>query len=106
MRRLLTGAAMVASVAVLGVTTTHAASIDRREHRQIGRIAHGVGSGALTRRGAARLLAEQAHIRAREFVYRRTGGELTRWERRDLHRRLNRAGRHIWIQAHDGQRRR
>jgi hypothetical protein len=102
---LIIGAATVATVAVLGVTTSSAGSIDRREHRQLHRIRHGIHTGTLTRPETSRLLAEQSRIRAREFVYRRTGGTFSRWERRDLHRRLDLASRHIWIQTHDGQNR-
>jgi hypothetical protein len=105
MRMLLIGAATAVTVAVLGVTPGSAGSIDRREHRQLHRIGQGIHSGALTRREAGRLLAEHSRIRAEEFVYRRTGGGLSPWERRDLHRDLNRASRHIWIQKHDAQRR-
>ena len=112
MRMLILGAVTVSAVAVLGVTTAsagsidrRAGSIDRREHRQLHRIRHGIHSGALTRREAARLLAEQRHIRAEEYFYRRTGGGLSRWERRDLQRDLNRSSRHIRRQAHDAQRR-
>jgi hypothetical protein len=52
----------------------HAGSINRREHRQIARITRGVQSGALTRR-----------------------------ERLRLQHDLNRAGRDICRQTHDGQ---
>jgi hypothetical protein len=73
------------------------------EHRQIERIARGVRSGELTRRETARLLAEQAYIRAEEYRFRHTGGGLSPRERLRLQRDLNRASRHIYRQTHDGQ---
>ena len=43
--------------------------------------------------------------RSRPVFYRHTGGGLLPWERRDLRRDLNRTGRDIYRQKHDGQRR-
>jgi len=104
MRTLVTAILILATVATLAVGAD-AGSIDRREHRQIQRIAQGVRSGQLTARETARLLAEQAMIRAEEYRYRHSGGGLSRWERRDLQRDLNRASRDIHHQRHDAQHR-
>ena len=87
----------------LGVSAAQAGTIDRREHHQRARLAQGVRSGELTHREAQRLRAEQAALRAEERLYRRTGDGLSRWERRDLHRDLNRTSRDIRRQKHDGQ---
>jgi hypothetical protein len=40
---------------------------------------------------------------AEERLYRRTGGGLSGWERRDLRRDQNRASRDIYRQKHDEQ---
>ena len=82
-----------------------AGPINRREHRQVRRIVHGVRSGALTRRETARLAAEQARIRVMERRLRRSGDGLSRREYVRLQRALNRSSRHIYRQTHDRQRR-
>ena len=83
--------------------SVHAGPVNHRQARQADRIRHGVATGALTPRETARLATEQRAIAAEEWWYRRNG--LQPWERRDLQRDQNRAGRHIWLEAHDGQRR-
>lgn len=105
----------VAGVVVAGVLTAgliagtaaaaDAGTINRREHRQVRRIIHGVRSGALTGRETARLIAEQARIRVVEHRLRRSGAGLTPQEYRRLQRALTRASRHIYRQTHDRQRR-
>jgi len=82
-----------------------AGPINRREHRQVRRIVHGVRSGALTRRETARLAVEQARIRVMERRLRRSGDGLSRREYVRLQRALNRSSRHIYRQTHDRQRR-
>ena len=82
-----------------------AGPINRREHRQVRRIVHGVRSGALTRRETARLAVEQARIRVMERHLRRSGDGLSRREYLRLQRALNRSSRHIYRQTHDRQRR-
>lgn len=77
-------------------------SIDRREDRQHDRIAQGIRSGELTRHEAQRLMAEQRMIRQEERRYK-ADGVLSDWERRDLQRDLDAAGRHIYEQSHDAQ---
>src|SRR6185295_829866 len=90
-------------VAGLLALPTAEAAVDGREHRQRERIRDGVQSGELTRHEAARLRREQAGIRAEERRYRRSGDSLSRRERRDLQRDLNRSSRDIRRQKHDGQ---
>jgi len=90
-------------VAGLLALPTAEAAVDGREHRQRERIRDGVQSGELTRHEAARLRREQAGIRAEERRYRRSGDGLSRRERRDLQRDLNRSSRDIRRQKHDGQ---
>jgi hypothetical protein len=102
MKGLAVAALTVAGVLVLSAAA-QAGSINRREHRQMHRIADGVRSGQLTKRETARLLAEQAYIRVEEARYRRSGGGLGPREYRDLQRDLNRASRDIYRQKHDAQ---
>lgn len=97
------------AVLALGAGTAHAhrahdAGVNHRQAHQHARIAGGVASGALTRGEAGLLAREQAAIRAEERFYK-SDGRLTRAERADLHRDLNRSSRHIWFEKHDGQRR-
>lgn len=79
-------------------------SIDRRQYDQRERIEQGLRSGALTREEARSLAAEQRAIRQEERAYR-SDGVLTRAEREDLWRDLNVAGRNIYTQTHDAERR-
>jgi hypothetical protein len=104
MRMMITAILMITTIVTLA-GAADAGSINRREHRQIARIAQGVRSGQLTARETARLLAEQAAIRAEEYRFRQSGGGLSPWERRDLQRDLNRASRDIYRQTHDAQHR-
>ena len=74
--------------------------INRLQERQRERILQGMRSGELTRREAARLIAEQRMIREDERRYR-ADGVLTRDERRDVWQPLNAASRHIYNETHD-----
>jgi len=99
---------VVAGLMAAGLVTgtagvANADSINRREHRQVRRIIHGVWSGALTRREIARLAVEQVRIRAIERRLRQNGGGLSVREHLRLQRALNRASRHIYRQLHDRQ---
>ncbi len=76
--------------------------VNRREHRQVHRIRHGIRDGELTRREAARLGAEQARIRGYER-YARSDGRVTFRERRRLDHMLDRSNRNIYRQTHDRQ---
>ena len=96
------GWAMLMVVAVLTAAPAAAGTIDRRQHRQRARVDAGVRSGELTQFEASRLRAEQAALRGEERLYRRTGGGLAAWERRDLRRDLNRTSRDIRRQKNDG----
>jgi len=75
--------------------------INAREHRQIQRIKDGRQNDELTRGELNRLRADEAAIRAEERVYRRSGDGLTRPERRDLQRDLNRTSREIYRAKHN-----
>jgi hypothetical protein len=75
----------------------------QRDQRQ--RVEQGIRSGALTRSEAQRLMAEQRALEAEERRYL-ADGVLTQWERTDLARDLNVAGRHIYNETHDAQVRR
>lgn len=79
--------------------------VNARQHNQQQRIVHGARSGELTRGEAQRLRTEQRFIRHEERLFK-SDGNLSGAERRELHRDLNRASRHIYNEKHDEQRRR
>ena len=103
--RILTAATLALGTVLALSGIAQAGTINRREHRQIHRIAEGVQSGQLTRRETARLLAEQAYIRAEEYRFRHSGNGLSARERLRLQHDLNRASRDIYVQKHDAQHR-
>lgn len=94
-------------VALLFAGAAHADTpvVDQRQADQRARINEGVASGELTRREAAGLRAEQAHIRQDEREAK-ADGVVTRRERRHLERELNRSSVDIHEQKHDAQGRR
>lgn len=77
--------------------------IDPREHRQAVRIRDGREDKELTRRELDRLRADEASIGAKERVYRKSGDGLSRWERRDLQKDLNRTSREIYRAKHNNR---
>lgn len=100
-----------ATLAILGLAagTAHAhrtfdPGVNHRQAHQHARIAGGAASGALTRGETHALAAQQRAIRVEERFYK-SDGRLTRVERVDLHRDLDRAHRNIWREKHDGERR-
>ena len=82
-------------------STRHRAGINARERRQAARIREGRQDDQITRGELNRLRADEAAIRAEERVYRRSGDGLSRWERRDLQRDLNRTSREIYRLRHN-----
>ena len=78
--------------------------INMRQAEQRARIERGFHNGSITRREFRDLIAEQNHIQAIERSYV-ADGFLSPSERFDLHRRLDLSQRHIYWEAHDGQRR-
>ena len=95
--------AMLMVAGLLAIPAAEASSVDGREHEQRERIREGVRSGELTRHEAARLRREQTRVRREERRYRASGDGLSRRERRDLQRDLDRSSRNIRRQKHDGQ---
>jgi len=89
----------------ISVSAQTTPGVDRREHRQQRRIHHGVKSGSLTKREAARLEAQQAETRRLE-AKAKSDGTVTRKERAHLQSRENKTSRHIYRQKHDAQTRR
>lgn len=77
-------------------------NINQRQRRLDERIDRGIRRGCLSRREADRLRAEFRNIAALEARYRRTGGGLNAWERRDLDQRFDRLGADIRRQCNDG----
>jgi uncharacterized membrane protein YebE (DUF533 family) len=82
----------------------HRGGIDGLQHRQQSQIREGMRNGSLTPQEARRLYGEQREIAALERSYR-ADGVLTRSERHDLREELRDAGRHIYNQSHDDDRR-
>ena len=78
--------------------------VDERQQNQRSRVQQGVASGEITRPEAAKLRAEQRHVKR---VERRAkaDGEVTKRERATLHRKQNKASRDIRRQKHDAQER-
>lgn len=64
-------------------------NINQRQANLDRRIDQGVRSGQITRNEAVRLRGEFRQIATLEQRYRRTGGGLEAWERRDLDRRFD-----------------
>ena len=78
--------------------------VDQRQQVQRSRIREGIATGEVTRPEAARLRAEQRHIRRAERRAK-ADGTVTPKERARLHQKQNRASRDIRRQKHDGQQR-
>lgn len=78
-------------------------SINQRQASLQQRINQGVRSGALNRNEASRLRTRFANLNRLEYRYRRTGGGLSTWERRDLDHRFDMLSRSIRTQKHDRQ---
>lgn len=82
----------------------HGRGIGQRMHNQHERIEQGIRSGELTRSEARQLGTEQRAIRREERQYK-SDGVLTKAERKDLQQDLNVAGKDIYNQKHDAERR-
>ena len=74
--------------------------INTRQKRQHQRIRQGVRSEELTRRETVRLRNEQRDIRQEEREAK-SDGDVTRQERRSIHREQNQASRHIYRAKHN-----
>ena len=80
------------------------AEVDRREARQQGRIAEGVGSGQLTPGETARIEHQEARIQKEIKADRAAnGGVLTPAERRSINRQENRESRRIYAAKHNAR---
>ncbi|GBE06624.1 MAG TPA: hypothetical protein ENG95_02880 [Nitrospirae bacterium] len=103
--------ALIAVLAMILFTTpaiagnTYDPGVNKRQRVQRHRIVDGVKSGELNRREAFRLSKEQAHIAGKERAFK-SDGTLTKRERINLQRSLDRSGRHIFREKHDRQHRR
>ncbi|SRR5579872_3645632 len=77
-------------------------TINQRLENQKDRIQAGTKDDQLTKGERTRLHANDAGIRAQERVYRRAnGGTLTKGERHQLNRELNRNSRQIYRDRHN-----
>ena len=99
---------LIAVIFVLGLGLSAMAQktpvVDNRQTRQQRRIRHGVKSGSLTRREAAKLEAGQARTRRIERRAK-ADGTVTAQERARLQHRENKTSRKIYRQKHDNQKR-
>ena len=75
--------------------------INAREHRQMERIKDGKEDGQLTKGELDKLKADEAAIRAEERVFRKSGGGLSKVERKDLEKDLNQTSREIYRLKHN-----
>jgi hypothetical protein len=83
-------------------TGDHRGTVNQRLENQKDRIQAGHQDAQLTKREATRLRANDAAIRAQEKVYRKAnGGKLTKGERKQLNRELNRNSRRIYRARHN-----
>lgn len=98
----LVGLGLFALTAGSALAQAHHHGAGQRMHNQHQRIEHGMHSGQLNHREAARLNREQRQIRHEARDYRRDG-VMTRAERADLRHDQNRASRHIYAERHDRQ---
>lgn len=77
--------------------------INAREHRQAERIKDGVKDKELTRAELDKLRADEAAIRAEERVYRKSGDGLSRAEKKDLEKDLNKTSKEIHRAKHNNR---
>ena len=81
-------------------------TINNRQANIEQRIDQGVRRGDLTRQEAMRLRGEFRTLERLEINYRRSGGGLSTWERRDLDQRFDRLSQRVFVERHDRQDRR
>lgn len=105
MKNAFASSAFIAGLLFAGIASADTPVVDARQSEQHERIDQGVASGELTRREAAGLRAQQAHVRQEEREAK-ADGVVTRRERRHLQRELDRSSATIRDQKHDAQDRR
>lgn len=103
---LIAGLGLAAASIPAAATAAPWQSINQRQANLQSRINQGVRNGALNRNEASRLRTRFANLNRLEYRYRRTGGGLSTWERRDLDQRFNVLSRSIRVQKQDRQTRR
>lgn len=91
------------SVAVDAQARERGVSVNERQHQQRERVASGARSGQVTRPEARQLHREARGIERKEQAFR-SDGHFSRGERREVHRDLNRHGRHIEHARNDHRR--
>jgi hypothetical protein len=93
----------IAAPAFAAASPTKPMGINAREHRQAERIKDGKADGQLTPGELDRLHADEAAIRAKEKVYRDSGGDLSKKEYKDLEKDLNKTSQEIYRFTHNGK---
>lgn len=100
MKRSLVFLATLAMTAFTLADAVSADTIDQRQYRQHVRIGAAARHGELTRGEFRRLHRGQAHVRRMEFRARRDG-RMTTYERRRMHRALDRQSFRIHRMSHN-----
>ena len=97
---------LIAGVLFCFISISASAQNDNRTLRDENRrIKKGIANGQLTRPEAARLKAQQGHIKREAIRYKANDGRIGPRERADLRRDQKRLDRNIRHQKHDRQRR-
>lgn len=102
MRKLVALLIPIALTVVMHVNAQTTPRVNQRQHHQHARVRHGVASGELTRREAAKAIHDQRHIRRAERRVK-ADDHVTRRERARLHRQQNQASRELRRNKHDAQ---
>src|SRR5690242_6748368 len=104
---LVIGMTMLAGAASAQTSTAEhkPTTVNQRLENQHDRIQAGVKDDQVTKGEATHLRAEDAAIHAEEKVYRQANdGKLTKGERRQLNRQLNRTSAQIYRDRHNARR--
>jgi len=96
----LLSAAIVLGLGITGLARPRTPRINQRQENQQDRIQQGIKSGELTRREARRLEGIEGKIQADKLIDK-SDGHISRRERAQLNRELNRASRDIYRAKHN-----
>ncbi len=93
---------LIALITACVASSALAAPPAARQERQTARIAQGVATGALTKKEAAKLTAQQAKIQVQKKVAK-ADGVVTRGEKRRLDAAQDRASRNVYRKKHNAR---
>jgi len=83
-----------------GVFAQATPTVNKRQKKQSKRIVHGVKNGELTKGETKQLIGQQVHIN-RTKRRAKADGNVTRKERREIHRKQRRANVNIYHKKHN-----